>query len=154
MPLSHIIHWAFDATYAASSEASEWAEGWARKAKLPEALILRLVLVIEELFTNTIKHGYCGESNRQVLISLAARDGLAVLDYRDQAPPFDPIGTVAPGLALTPPTEVGGMGLRLIQSLGQESVYVHENGWNSIHLVVGPSTTPGQTANPERRRRH
>lgn len=141
MSFTHKIHWAFNATHAASSEASGQAEIWARQAGLPEALTLRLVLVIEELFTNTIKHGYCEESNRQVVISLDLQDGLAVLDYRDQAPPFDPIGTVVQLPADRAPSEVGGMGLRLIQSLGLQAQYARENGWNIVHLKIGANNS-------------
>lgn len=147
MPLPRTIHWAFNATYAASSEASAGAESWARKAGLSETLILRLVLVIEELFTNTIKHGYREESNHQVVISLGLRDGQAVLDYRDQAPPFDPIGSTLGSAQDAPPAEVGGMGLRLIQSLGSETCYVHENGWNIVHLKIGGGALPSPAAN-------
>jgi serine/threonine-protein kinase RsbW len=145
MPLSHEISWSFAASNAASHDACALAEAWARSAGLPEVLVLRLVLVIEELFTNTIKHGYCGESNHPVHISLGCLDGMALLDYRDQAPLFDPIHT-RPSLPMdTPPDHVGGMGLQLIQTLGCNASFVHEGGWNITRLGINATRAPART---------
>lgn len=137
MPLKHTIGWTFAATNTASREACLQAENWARETGLPEVLIMRLVLVIEELFTNTIKHGYQLESNRPVQIALAAKDDRAELDYRDQAPAFDPVHACTRSSLDSPPTDVGGMGLRLIQTLGHQASYAYQNGWNIIRLTVG-----------------
>lgn len=151
MPLIHESNATFIATNAASTDACVHAEGWARNAGLPEVQILRLVLVIEELFTNTIKHGYCEESNRPVHISLGYRDGLIMLDYRDQAPPFDPISNVEKTAAYNPPNQIGGMGLRLIQSLGINASYENSEGWNSVKLAVGGGAMPANLSGRIRR---
>jgi serine/threonine-protein kinase RsbW len=145
MPLSHEISWSFAASYAASRDACALAEAWARSAGLPEVLVLRLVLVIEELFTNTIKHGYCGESNHPVQISLGCLDGMALLNYSDRAPLFDPIHT-RPSLPMdTPPDQVGGMGLQLIQTLGCNASFVYEGGWNITRLGISATQAPART---------
>lgn len=135
--MHHEINWSFEATNAASSDACARAEVWARDARVPEAQRLRLVLVIEELFTNTIKHGYREESNRPVRIALGYKEGLAELDYRDQAPQFDPINNVEHLADYNPPTHIGGMGLQLIQSLGINASYSYAEGWNIVKLAIG-----------------
>ncbi len=137
MPPQNKIDWTFAATSAASCDACARAEKWAREADLPEILIMRLVLVIEELFTNTIKHGYQSESNRPVHIALRVRDGRAELDYRDQASPFDPVNSIVKFSEDHPPSRVGGMGLQLIQTLGHNASYAHLAGWNIVRLAVG-----------------
>lgn len=142
MPQCHEIDWSFTATFAASSDACARAERWARDAGLPETLMLRLVLLIEELFTNTIKHGYRTESNRPVHITLRHHDGLAELDYRDLAPPFDPVHTLQNRAQAPAPTRIGGMGLRLIQALGRNASYTHEDGWNIVRLRISADPLP------------
>lgn len=137
MPLSHKIDWTFAATHAASASACASAEAWARAAGLPEMLILRLVLLIEELFTNTIKHGYHSESNRPVRIALGYNGGHAELEYCDQAPPFDPISNVEHVADYNPPAHIGGMGLKLIQTLGCKASYSNEDGWNIVRMMIG-----------------
>lgn len=152
MPPENQVIWTFAATNAASCDACGRAEAWARDMGLPEAQILRLVLVIEELFTNTIKHGYREESNRPVHIALGYCDGLAELDYRDQAPIFDPINNVEKLADYNPPTHIGGMGLQLIQSLGVNASYANKKGWNIVKLSVGSGALPADL--PGRKRRN
>ena len=48
----------------------------------------RARVVVEELFTNTIKYGYGGECERPVRLSGRVENGL-VLVFEDEAPPFD-----------------------------------------------------------------
>jgi serine/threonine-protein kinase RsbW len=57
--------------------------------------VLRLVLVLEELFTNTVTHGYPAGSEGPVWIAFAQRADLIEVTYEDAGPPFDPLGEVA-----------------------------------------------------------
>jgi anti-sigma regulatory factor (Ser/Thr protein kinase) len=89
---------------------------------------LRLQLVIEELFTNTVTHGHQGDSEQKVSVALGRNDGILTLRYEDDAPPFDN-SRFGQNFRLT--VEVGGQGLGLIhgmckairyQRLGQHNV--------------------------------
>jgi serine/threonine-protein kinase RsbW len=89
---------------------------------------LRLQLVIEELFTNTIAHGHHGDSEHKITVALGRHDGVLTLRYEDDAPPFDN-SKIGQNFRLT--VEVGGQGLGLIhgmckairyQRLGQNNV--------------------------------
>src|SRR6185436_12839843 len=109
--------WTFNASPQASSEACVAAEAWAVAANLPKAVTMNLVLLIEELFTNTNKYGYGGKPG-PVRIALSRTAGTAELSYADQAGPFDssaPVEHWEPDLVTG---RVGGIGLRLIQTKG------------------------------------
>jgi anti-sigma regulatory factor (Ser/Thr protein kinase) len=56
---------------------------------LPAEVIARVLIVVEELFLNTIKYGYGAECDCEVRITLDA-DRSCKLIYEDDAPPFDP----------------------------------------------------------------
>lgn len=142
MPKKHEISWTFGATNAASISACAQAEAWAREAGLPEMLILRLVLVIEELYTNTIKHGYRRESKRPVKISLCVKDGMAELEYRDHGPPFDSVRTMEICAEQNAPIRIGGMGLFLIQSISSKARYENDAGWNVVQLSISDGPLP------------
>jgi serine/threonine-protein kinase RsbW len=101
-----------------------------RAAKLGVATddSLRLQLIIEELFTNTITHGHHGDSEHQVYLAIGRKDGVLTLRYEDDAPPFDN-SEIGQNFRLT--VEVGGQGLGLIhgmckairyQRLGQRNI--------------------------------
>lgn len=70
-------------------------------------------------------------------IAPAAMDDRAELDYHNQAPVFDPIHTCTRSSLDHPPTDVGGMGLRLIQRLGYQASYAYQDGWNIVPLAIG-----------------
>jgi anti-sigma regulatory factor (Ser/Thr protein kinase) len=56
---------------------------------LTPALVSRVRIVVEELFSNTIKYGYGGECERPVRLHLSTDTSLTIA-YEDDAPPFDP----------------------------------------------------------------
>jgi anti-sigma regulatory factor (Ser/Thr protein kinase) len=79
----------------------------------------RAELVIEEVFANTIHHGYRGESDNPVwLRAIILPDGLRLV-YQDAAPPFDPLDSAA----LPGNDQVGGVGRVLIKSLPRHAEY-------------------------------
>ena len=57
---------------------------------------LRLTLVLEELFTNTVEHGYGGDSEAPVQITCDVERGRVAVTYEDAAPRFDPLAVVQP----------------------------------------------------------
>ena len=81
---------------------------------------LRLQLVIEELFTNTVTHGHQGDSEHKIKLALGRNDGILTLRYEDDAPPFDN-SEIGQNFRLT--VEVGGQGLGLINGMGKAIRY-------------------------------
>ena len=100
--------------------------------------MLRLILLVEELFTNTVTHGHGGDSEAPVQLRLTVTPGRIALTYEDTAPPHDPFTAARP----SPPRggveerPVGGLGLRLVESLAGELRYVRDGDHNRISLVV------------------
>jgi len=74
-----------------------------RRWNISSETISRMRIVVEELFSNTIKYGYGGECGRPVRVRLRARPRLELV-YEDEAPSFDPTARrdaaqAAPGAA-------------------------------------------------------
>src|SRR4051794_6545709 len=82
---------------------------------------LRLTLIIEELFTNTVTHGYGADCDAEVTIDLTLIDDGVSLLYEDRAPHFDPLArspaTIASDVQPLEARSVGGLGVRLISEL-------------------------------------
>jgi serine/threonine-protein kinase RsbW len=101
---------------------------------------LRLTLVIEELFSNTVRHGYGVESEAPIGLTLGVHEGLITLLYEDRAPRFDPLASMAaPPASLTEPIErrpVGGLGVHLLGRLVQGARYSYEDGSNRLWLTL------------------
>ena len=101
---------------------------------------MRLTLIVEELFTNSVAHGYGRESDAPIEVTLAADAGEVTLGYDDAAPPFDPLSrpSVAPADLEAPLASraVGGLGLHLVRQLVASARYAREGGRNRLWLTV------------------
>lgn len=99
-----------------------------------------LRLVIEELFTNSIQHGYRGECDTPIRIELAMIDGYLTVQYEDSAPPYDPLArlsTVPPDRVVSidePATD--GLGIRIVGKLAYGARYAYEDGRNRLWLAM------------------
>jgi len=105
---------------------------------VPRKACLRLTLLVEELFTNTVVHGHGADTEAPVSLTFAIEpDGIA-LTYEDTAPPHDPFAKVrvpddATGVEDRP---VGGLGVLLITAMAERVQYAHVGGRNRISLVL------------------
>ena len=132
----------FPARFAAVTDTAEFALGFCERNGIARQSALRLRLIIEELFTNSIQHGYRAESDTPIRIELAVIEGYPTLKYEDSAPPYDPL-TQMSALASrditpldSPPAD--GLGIFLIGNLAYGAHYAYEDGRNLLWLVMRP----------------
>jgi anti-sigma regulatory factor (Ser/Thr protein kinase) len=102
---------------------------------LAEDVEFDLVLVLEELFVNSVRHGGCEgvEDAAEVRLTMLA-DGIA-LEYADRGTPFDPTKTPVPDA--TAPVEerlAGGLGIHLMRQIMRDFEYHRLDGWNRIRM--------------------
>ena len=67
-----------------------FVEGYCAEAGFARERCLRLNLVLEELFINTVNHGHRGDCDAPIWIQLDAQPQAVQLTYEDTAPPFNP----------------------------------------------------------------
>ena len=91
--------------------------GW----NLPRAMVARLRIVVEELYSNTIMHGYGGEAGGPVRLRLRGEPSIELV-YEDEAPPFDPTAWQPAGGAAQIGV-VGQKGIALILGLAANARY-------------------------------
>ncbi len=105
---------------------------------------LRVTLVVEELFTNTVRHGHGGDSDAPVVLALEIGAGCVALTYEDTGQPHDPFAAVTPPDESLDPQErpVGGLGLVLITRLATNIEYSYAGGRNRLALVVTTAPPP------------
>jgi serine/threonine-protein kinase RsbW len=129
---------AFPARMDALGPACAFVEDFCARQGVARDDMLRLLLLVEELFTNTIDHGHGGDSDALVRLALTAEPDRLALVYEDQAPPFDPLdhaGSQPPdGDAGERP--VGGLGLLLLTQLAEAADYDRTDDGNRLRLVL------------------
>lgn len=135
------VEGAFRGQLSSFAEVRDLAETFGPAAGVDPATTLRVVLVLEELFTNTVTHGYPAGADGPIWLALVSHGGAVEVTYEDAAPAFDPL-TAAPappdfsrGLADQLP---GGLGLALVRGLTTAARYARVGNRNRITLTVAP----------------
>jgi len=117
-----------------------FVEGLCRQHGIGHADLLRLTLVVEELFTNTVEHGYGGDCDAPVRLELSATATEVTLLYEDAAPPFDALVHLAqqpPSVDMPLATRpIGGLGLHLVEQIAASARYAREDGRNRLWIVL------------------
>ena len=128
----------FPARLDATGEVREFLEAYCRDTCIAHAARLRLNLVVEELFTNTVTHGHRGDSDFPVWITLEVNDDTVRLTYLDQARPFNPLAMAERrqiDVAFEHRKE-GGLGVLLATELTVASEYLYVYGRNRLRMVL------------------
>jgi len=115
-----------------------FVEQFCADSRLPREHCLRLNLVLEELFINTVRHGHRHDSEAPVWMTLDLGPEWLRVTYEDTAPPFNPYAR----LPATPPDttiemrKIGGLGLLLMKELAATRDYSYIFGRNRIRLTL------------------
>jgi anti-sigma regulatory factor (Ser/Thr protein kinase) len=94
-----------------------------------------LNLVLEELFTNAVRHGGCEGEAEAVRVEMEARaDGVSI-EFSDHGVAFDPTAAATPDLDV--PLEmrqIGGLGIHLVRQIVRDLRYERVDGWNRLTM--------------------
>jgi serine/threonine-protein kinase RsbW len=114
-------------------------EAFCAETGTPRPDCLRLNLVLEELFTNTVKHGHRGDCDAPVWIGLSRTGDAVRVVYEDKAPPFNPYAHLPedPPDTTLEMRKVGGLGVLLTKQLAASRDYAYLFGRNRIRLTLG-----------------
>jgi anti-sigma regulatory factor (Ser/Thr protein kinase) len=106
---------------------------------------LRIILLVEELFANTVNHGYGGDSDKPVWISVRAGEDLCRVVYEDSGPAYDPFAAVDSSSteADLEQRRIGGLGIVLLMELSSGRTYERRGDRNVIQLDI-PRARPDQ----------
>lgn len=125
-------------TFPARKERFEdirtFIEDTCARAGVPQIDGLRVTLLVEELFVNTVDHGHGVDTDAPVCLALKVTGDVIVVDYRDSAPPFNPFAQ-APRASVEGDLDarpVGGLGIHLITTMAREIAYAHQDGCNCV----------------------
>ncbi len=104
-------------------------------ARIDPATTLRVELVLEELFTNTVRHGYRGDSDASVWLSATSVPGSLFVTYQDAAPPHDPLAHTESLPDALEERTVGGLGVLLARELARSIAYCRVGDRNVLTLT-------------------
>lgn len=99
----------------------------------PEGTRYNILLALQEIVTNVLRHGYGGDESRPVQLSFeASPDGFQVT-VRDQGPSFDPLQIDLDRGEEFPEIE-GGFGIMIARMVMDSMEYEREGDWNVLRM--------------------
>jgi serine/threonine-protein kinase RsbW len=121
-----------NALHAALDAIEQACDTW----KIDRSLVSRTRMVVEELFSNTIKYGYGRECEKPVRLSLGPQPELT-LTYEDEAPAFNPLTWKAKRDETLPLEDrpVGQAGIAMVMGLCAHVSYQHRDGANCLTVI-------------------
>ena len=114
-----------------------FAVEFAHQCGLPDDERSRLLIILDELFTNAVTHGQGPHSAGGIIaVALGWKRGRLRISFVDDGLPFDPLAFRAPDLAQAAEDRVvGGLGIHIVRSLVHQARYRREGDRNHLHLV-------------------
>jgi serine/threonine-protein kinase RsbW len=104
--------------------------------QLPKDALFDFNLVLEEIFTNVVFHGYQDEDEHAVYVGLTLEDGTVSLTVEDEGTPFNPLE--APDVDVNRPIgerRIGGLGIHLVRKLMDRLEYAREGNRNRLVMT-------------------
>jgi anti-sigma regulatory factor (Ser/Thr protein kinase) len=130
----------FRASMHCLPDAAAFVESFCRSQGISANDRLRLTLIVEELFTNAVHHGYGGDSDAPIRLTLNASPTEIGILFEDAAPAFDPGARLAQSEARLEAElkdwPVGGFGVALVAQMVSSLSYVREDDSNRLRLVL------------------
>ncbi|MBV9190956.1 MAG: ATP-binding protein [Betaproteobacteria bacterium] len=120
----------FLARHAELRRIGSFVEQFCQETAVPREKCLRLNVVLEELFVNTVNHGYGNDCDATVWITLEPKSSGVQVTYEDTAPAFNPLAyRVDIG-------KVGGLGVLLTRELADKRDYAYVFRRNRVRLSL------------------
>lgn len=131
----HIVQFCVINRLSGITVLTEKLKKFCTQARLNKADSHDIILVLEEWFTNLIKHGYQNTQVDEVAITIEDRHSLILITVSDEGVYFDPIEFSLPDLKKPlGQRKPGGVGLHLILNLMDKVSYKRENNKNVLRL--------------------
>ena len=114
-----------------------FADGFAHQCGLPDDERSRLLIILEELFTNAVTHGHGPyPAGGTIAVALGWKTGRLRVSFVDDGLPFDPLAFRGPDLeGAAEERGIGGLGIHIVRSLVHRARYRRKGDRNHLHLV-------------------
>jgi len=102
----------------------------------PEGTRYNVLLALQEMVTNVLRHGYQLDASRPVEVVFELADDSLSIVLRDQGPAFDPLAYDCSAVEAEAgmPVEAGGYGIHIARLVMDRVEYERADGWNVLRL--------------------
>lgn len=117
------------------SKLKKAVEGMGSNVKCTHRKFKEIDLILEELFTNVVNHGFSDDKEHDIQLDLTCDDHRLKIRMEDDGKPFDLTEHVSPDTRCALEKRyIGGLGVHLIKHFIDECKYFREKGKNIVVL--------------------
>lgn len=117
-------------------QVRSWLSGICEKDNIPQANILKLELVLEELFLNVAQYAYKGKDG-EIKLTFKKNFENLVLSIIDSGIPYNPLEKETPDITLSAEErEVGGLGIFMVKNTVDAMTYNYEDNQNIVTVTL------------------
>lgn len=113
-----------------------FVEEFCNETGVSDSLAKRLNLIIEELFTNIVKHGFGRDCDAPVWVSLTHFGDTVGIVVEDTAPAFNPFARPVAEDSPAQTRRVGGLGIKLTRAMSVSAEYAYLYGRNHLSMSL------------------
>jgi anti-sigma regulatory factor (Ser/Thr protein kinase) len=123
-----------------------WIERLATRFSIPDSTQFAINLCLEEVLSNTIRHGYAGQPGHPIAVRFSKpREDYFIFVVEDNATPFNPVESPElPPISTLDESAVGGQGIRLLRQFADALEYHRTPSGN--RLILGFSSVNSAAA--------
>ena len=116
--------------------AVKWFEEYALDNELPNMIIQKFNIALDEILNNIITYGYRDEEENEIEISIELRNERLIIIISDHGIPFNPFQKESPDTDLSiEERAIGGLGIHIVKSLMDEYNYKRHVDKNIVTLI-------------------
>jgi anti-sigma regulatory factor (Ser/Thr protein kinase) len=120
-------------SYTEIAAVTDALEAFARAQSLPDTLIWRFHLALEELLRNVIAHAYPDSAEHHIDVTIEYDGTYLTATVADDGIPFNPLNTAPPSLSgALDEREIGGVGIHLARNIVDTLGYEWQAGRNVV----------------------
>lgn len=115
---------------------TEEIHAWADHCNIPARTINSVILMMDELLTNVITHGYSEEDGGEIEVRLTLIADAVEVTIRDSAPAFDPFSIAEPDTTLgIDERDIGGLGVHFVRKMADNFSYQRDDNINEVRFI-------------------
>ena len=119
-----------------AAQLIEFASNFATRYRLPKGELERLLVILDELFSNIVRHGYPAKTHGVIVLCLSRTDDQLEIRIEDDGCAFNPLSVTAPDPDLSPDRRpMGGLGIHMVRSLVDGAQYSRLAASNRLILT-------------------
>ena len=108
---------------------------WGEDIGLPADAIPRIIICLDELFTNIVSYGFDNDLEHVIKFTLNGDSGLVTINIEDTGIPFNPLEKVDPDFPENVESaKIGGLGIMIIRKLMDSVSYERKDGKNKLTM--------------------